>query len=130
MCTYGEIRVQGVTYRFCSSIYFEQVSVNLAINNENIWLNGKYTCICLSVVVTSDRSSLMLKWKVVIFIFRWRCWMWIDKHTNILYSKTDCVCMCVSYVCSRYWSSDAVLQLAAVHFQSKVPWIPIQVETD
>lgn len=30
-------------------------------------------------------------------------------------------------MCSRYWSGDAVLQLAAVHFQSKVPWIPIQL---
>lgn len=28
---------------------------------------------------------------------------------------------------SRYWPGDAVLQLAVVHFQSQVPWIPIQL---
>lgn len=30
-------------------------------------------------------------------------------------------------MCSRYWSGDAVLQLAAVHLQSKVPRVPIQL---
>lgn len=40
------------------------------------------------------------------------------------------MCVCVSYVCSRYWSGGAVLQLAAVSLQSKVPWLPIQVGTE
>ncbi|KAF3837815.1 hypothetical protein F7725_009583 [Dissostichus mawsoni] len=29
-----------------------------------------------------------------------------------------------------YWSGDAVLQLAVVHIQSKVPWISIQLPDD
>lgn len=39
-----------------------------------------------------------------------------------------CVCVCVSYVCCRYCSGDAVLQLAVVGLQSQVPRIPVQVE--
>lgn len=49
-------------------------------------------------------------------------------NEHVLCSKS--VCVCGSYVCGRYWSGDAVLQLVVVYIPSKVPWIPIQVESN